>query len=1143
MPKNLVIKENKKSSEYKLLKHEEHVLQLPDTYIGSVEKISEDHWIFDKENNKISKKLVSFIPGQYKLFDEVLVNALDHYVRIKGRNQKGGGLNEVKNIKVDINEETGFISVYNDGEGIPVEIHPEENIYVPELIFGNLLTSSNYNKEEIKHVGGKNGYGAKLANIFSEEFIVETVDCQNKKKYIQTFKNNMKEKGKPKITSCSNKPYTKISYKADFKRFNETGLGKDLMNKMQTRVYDVAANTDSKVNIFLNNEKLGVKTFESYIDLYLGDKKENPRVYEKINDRWEIGAGLNPNFNFEQISFVNGINTYKGGKHVDYITNQITKKLSEVIQKKKKIEVKPNFIKENLMIFVRATIDNPAFDSQIKENLTTPQSKFGTKCVVNDKFIEKLSKIGIIERAIALTNAKDSSNLKKTDGKKKSTLRGIPKLEDANWAGTKKAGECTLILTEGDSAKATAMAGLSVIGRDKFGVFPLKGKILNVKGEDNNITKKIYDNDEINNLKKIVGLQADKVYNDIKDLRYGKIIIFTDQDEDGSHIKGLIMNMFHSLWPSLFYRINFMNSILTPVIKATKNKNILPFYCVKDYEKWKKDNNTSGWKIKYYKGLGTSTSSEAKEYFRNLKLVSYKTDNDEDSHAIELAFNQKKGSSDYRKEWLSGYNKNLTLDYNSKNVPIRDFVHLELAHFSNSDNVRSIPNLIDGQKPSNRKIIYCCFKRNLKSEIRVAQLAGYVSEHGAYHHGEASLHGTIINMAQNYVGSNNINLLTPAGQFGTRIQGGKDAAQPRYIQTKLEDITFKLFNQNDNPLLAYTDDDGMIVEPNFYVPILPMILINGTQGIGTGWSTNIPSFNPMDIIKNIKRIMNGEDYVEMYPWYRGFKGTIEKVDNYNYVSKGVYSKIKPDVLKISELPIGVWTQKYKEVLESFLIDSTNKSKKQFLRDYLSYSSDTDVHFELHFPKGKLDKFMSNKDRFDKMLKLTSNISISNMVLFDSDNKIKKYDNIEEILREYVDYRIKFYGSRKNYLLNKMMKDVDILEWKVKFILDFINETIIINNKRKNEIVEQLRDNNYPTLKEIYKKYGEVDDDEYQYLLKMPIYNLTKDKIDELQAELEDKKRNHKNLEEKDENTLWNNDLSELNVYFETSKKKTLKIKN
>ena len=504
--------------------HVEHVLKVSDTYVGSMEKTEEEHWVYNQEENKMEKRKITYTPGEYKIFDEILVNALDQIVRLKQLIEKGEDLIPVRNIKVSFNKEEGWISVYNDGEGISVEKHSQEGIHIPELIFGHLLTSGNYDKKE-KVTGGKNGYGGKLANIFSKQFIIETIDNTLHKKYIQTFRNNMSEKDKPKITSNKSKPYTKITYYPDFERFGSTSLSDDMITLITKRTYDASAITDPTVSIYLNDKKLECKSFEKYTDLYLGDKKENPRLYQEFSNRWAVCVAINPSQQFEQVSFVNGITTYQGGKHVEYITNQVTKKLAEYIQKKKKVTVKTAHIKENMFVFIRCLINDPSFNSQVKEFLTTPVSKFGSKCDLDTKFIDKVAKMGLMDTAMSLSAFKENKDLKKSDGKKKNTLRGIPKLDDANWAGTTKSHLCTLILTEGDSAKALAISGLSVIGRDKYGVFPLKGKVLNVKGDDKNLIKKIGDNEEIKNLKKIIGLQSDKKYESVKDLRYGSVML------------------------------------------------------------------------------------------------------------------------------------------------------------------------------------------------------------------------------------------------------------------------------------------------------------------------------------------------------------------------------------------------------------------------------------------------------------------------------------------------------------------------------------------------------------------------------------------------------------------------------------------
>ena len=1105
---------------YNKLTHEQHVLELPDTYIGDIEPNTIDVWCLDETVNKMVNRPITYIPGEYKLYDEIMVNALDQYTRIRESDQDG--LIPVKNIKINVDKETGLISVYNDGEGISIEMHATEKKYMPELIFGELLTSSNYEKNVIKHVGGKNGYGAKLANIFSTRFTIETVDRHREKKFSMTFYDNKTRKDAPKITNYKSKPYTKISYIPDFKRFGNTGITDDMFSMMKKRAYDFAACTESDVSIYFNDVKIDCNNFEKYIELYLGPKKAYPRVFERINHRWEICVALSPSLSFEQISFVNGIATIKGGKHVDYVINQVSAKMAEWIKKKKKVQVKPNYIKENLIVFIKSTIDNPNFNSQTKEYMTTNKDKFGMKCDISPKFIEQLSKCGIVEKALLLSEAKDNKTLKKTDGKKLNKVKGIPKLEDANWAGTKNSKFCTLILTEGDSAKSTAMAGLDIIGRDKYGVFPLKGKVLNVRDPGN--ARKIGDNMEIVNVKKIMGLHTDKKYTSVDDLRYGNILILTDQDEDGSHIKGLVFNLFETLWPELFRLKGFLTTMLTPIIKMRKGKETIQFYSVKDYDKWvQADTSGKTYDIKYYKGLGTSTPKEAKEYFRELKIVEYTTKNETDIKSLDMAFGKHDGSTHVRKEWLAQYERESTLDYNSPQVTVDEFINYDLIHFSNSDNIRSIPNIMDGLKPSQRKILFSTFKRNLvDKEIKVAQLSGYVSENAAYHHGEMSLQGAIINMAQHFVGSNNIALLEDVGQFGTRILGGKDSASPRYIYTKLAPMTMKLYNKHDIPLLEPQLDDGMKVEPVFYTPIIPMILVNGTSGIGTGWSTDIPCYNPSDIIDNIRLYLAGAEMREMKPWYNGFTGTITKYETNAYITKGNYV-INGSKLIITELPIGMWTDKYKCDLEALIIDAktTTDKSKQIIRSYNTYCTDVKVHFEIVCDAAilaKLDVYDEKlgMTKLEKTFKLCSTISCRNMVLYDANSKIKKYNSVLEIIAEYCDVRKKFYQLRIDFIIKGLLETIDLLQQKARFIKEFIDSTIKIMKVKKDVIVEQLK----------AKQYPEVNGN-WDYLLKMPIYNLSQEKIDELNTQLANREEELAEIKSHTAESLWKQELSGL----------------
>ena len=561
---------------------------------------------------------------------------------------------------------------------------------------------------------------------------------------------------------------------------------------------------------------------------------------------------------------------------------------------------------------------------------------------------------------------------------------------------------------------------------------------------------------------------------------------------------------------------------------------------MKDYDKWNETTqNKKGWHAKYYKGLGTSTAKEAKEYFKDFKLVNYTTDTDNDKEALHLAFSKEDNSSNKRKAWLTGYDKNSTLDYTKKDVSIEEFVNQDLAHFSMSDCNRSIPSVIDGFKPSQRKVMYSCFKRNLVgNEIRVAQLAGYVSEHGAYHHGEMSLNGTIVNLAQDFVGSNNINLLDPVGQFGTRVGGGKDAGQPRYIQTKLMKVSNIIFNKKDNTLYKFNkDDDGKNVEPEYYAPIIPMLLVNGTKGIGTGWSTDIPCFNPKEIIESIRLKLKTGELKNIHPFYRGFVGTIKMKSENIYECKGVY-EIKDSKVIVSELPVGVWSDSYKTYLEKITIDPKNNNKTQIIRYYKSYCTDTEARFELCINDDtiwELNKInpKTGMTNLEKVLKLVTTINMNNMIAFNSENRIVKYKNINQILDEFVDVRIGFYTRRKTYMLEKLQAEITLLELKVRFINEYMEDIIIIHKKDRSVIEGKLEERGFPRY-----------DTSYDYLLKMPIDSLSKNKMDELNGILEAKRAEYDIIDSKTNKDLWLDDLKELEKELPKcyKKKNTFKVK-
>jgi DNA topoisomerase-2 len=1163
-------------AKYQKMSDKEHILKKPDTYIGSIEMSEAETFVYDSATSSIVQRAIHYIPGLYKLFDEGAVNSRDHFVRQEQaiRDAKPNAL-PVTCIEFEISED-GTISITNDGNGIDVAQHPEHKLWIPEMIFGHLRTSTNYdeNKKE-KIVGGKNGFGFKLVLIWSSWGRVETVDHVRGLKYIQEFKNNLDEICPPKITKCTTtKPYTKVSFRPDYARFGIEGLTPDMRALFEKRIYDIAAITDKSVKVKYNGAVVPVKHFQQYIDLYIGAKGETKRIYESPDPRWEYVVSLAPNGEFQHVSFVNGIYTQKGGKHVEYVMNQIVRKLTEYIKNKKKVDVKPTTIKEQLAIFLRCDIDNPSFSSQSKDEMGTAVASFGSTCKVSDEFVEKLAKMGVMDAACALTEVKENKAAKKTDGTKTRTIRGIPKLIDANFAGTEKSAQCTIIFCEGDSAKAGIVSGLSREDRNLIGVYPMKGKMMNTRGE---AVKKIAENNEITEIKQILGLEVGRKYttDDVKyRLRYGKVLFMTDQDLDGSHIKGLGINLFQSEWASLTEIPGFIGFMNTPILKAKKGAQEKVFYNEGEYSAWKEATEggaaqPSGWTIKYYKGLGTSTSKEFKEYFEHKKIVDFTHSGEVCDNAIDMVFNKKR--ADDRKTWLATYSRDRYLDTLQPSVTYEKFINDEMIHFSKYDCDRSIPNLMDGLKISLRKILFSAFKKNLKTEIKVAQFSGYVSEHSGYHHGEASLNAAIVGMAQNFVGSNNINLFEPNGQFGSRLQGGADSASERYIFTQLNKLTRLIYPSEDDDILTYLDDDGQSVEPIYYVPIIPMVLVNGTKGIGTGFSTEIMCYNPAQIISYIKYKLVGAAATTtatipvptIEPFYKNFKGTIRRVGDTKYLLKGCYTILDDKKIRITELPIGTWTDNYKKFLENLIEPhaASDKGKDKdgaasstpIVKEYNDMSTDTHVDITVTMAANIIKTYSEKATEFEcnmleKVLGLYTTQSTTNMNLFDAKEKLVKYSSAEEIADSYSVTRLEFYGKRKDALIAALRKELMVLSNRARYITELLEDKIDLRRKTNKQLVELLKERKYDSMDTKDTKdtkdgggdesggdeqsgQGQQGQQGYKYLLKLPMDSVSEENVKKLLNEKEKKEKELSELTSKTVEQMWMKDLEELEVEY------------
>ena len=1147
MPKtasiSLVASDDALAKQYQQKTDKQHILDNPDTYIGSVENVDASMWVYDDETNRIVLRNIEYIPGLYKLFDEGIVNCRDHVIRMIQSSMLDKKF--VSYIETTIDPD-GTITMTNDGNGIDVAKHPENNLWIPEMVFGHLRTSTNYDKEEKRIVGGKNGFGFKLVLIWSTYGRIETIDHVRGLKYVQEFHDNLDNISPPKITkvATTTKPYTKVSFRPDYRRFGTPGLTSDMLAMLKKRVYDIGAVTDhsiKKIKVVYNDTTIPVKNFQQYIDLYIGAKDVSKRIYEQSDERWEYAVALSPTHEFMQVSFVNGICTFKGGKHVDYIVGQIVRKLCDYIEKKKKFKVNAAAIREQLIVFLRCDIENPSFDSQTKDFMNTPAAKFGSLCTVSDAFIDKVAKMGVMDVACSLTEAKENRLAKKTDGSKTKTVRGIANFIDANFSGTAKSNECILILCEGLSALSGIVSGLSSEDRNTIGIYPLKGKLLNVRGEQ---LKKISENKEINDIKKILGLESGKVYTDINDvyqhLRYGKIMYMTDQDLDGSHIKGLCINLFHSEWSSLVHIPGFISFMNTPILRAKKGAQTMLFYNDGEYKEWKDsfgEQGPTGWTIKYFKGLGTSTAAEFKEYFANKKIVDFAYSGPISDDMIDKIFNKKR--ADDRKLWLEQYNKDSYLNTSKKTIQYEDFINNELIHFSTYDCARSIPNMVDGLKISLRKILFSAFKRRLTSEIKVAQFSGYVSEHSAYHHGEASLNGAIVNMAQNFVGSNNINLLEPNGQFGTRLHGGDDSASERYIFTMLNSLTRVLFPEMDDSVLTYLNDDGTIVEPEYYVPIIPFALINGISGIGTGFSCSIAPYNPITIIQYLRLKLENKptNAIEFIPYYEGFKGTVEKMQDNKYLIRGVY-EVDNDTVRITELPIGTWTMPYITYLETLMDGATDKAGKRIppsIKDFTSVCTEVMVDITVVFPRGKVEELLSTTDSnghngLEKLLKLQTTVSTTNMHMFNSECKLHKYESVDEIVDDFYNVRINVYQKRKAAQVLAMNKKLVRLSNRARYIQETMKGVIDLRRKTAVQVNDLLTN----------MKFEQIEGD-FKYLIKMPMDSVTEENVASIMNEKETTETELNVLMATTVEQMWLSELSVLEKEYAVYKQRREKI--
>lgn len=1473
------------ANKYHKITHVQHVLTRPDTYIGSIEKEYKELYIFNEETQTFKKKQMEYIDGFIRIHMEIIYNSIDNIPRSREH-----GLT-CDLIKIEINDELNKMSVTNNGLSIPI-VKNDKDEYIPEIIFGNLMAGSNFDDKEDRYTTGRNGLGAKLTNIFSKYFEVEINDPINELIYTQIWFNNMSEKQNPIIKKSKTKAgYVKITWSPDFEYFklDKKQYTNDHIDLLKKIAYDIAGNS-SKCTVIFNNIKIKFKTFLDYCTLYhekldkevINIKHKQIDLIDEYESNVVITGAYEKNSNMS-ISFINNLYTIDNGKHYNLWSDKILNAICVKLSKKNSI-VEPKDIKKFFNIFVSCRMINPTFKSQNKNQLT------GSKDIINTEIdfvpiINKINKWEIINNIKTYLENKDDAKLKKTTDTRRKAVH-IENYDSANKAGTKHSKYCSLLLCEGLSAKTYAVVGMSHImsymknmnyniseieqdekkikGRDWMGIYPLRGVPLNCR---NATIDQILKNREITDIIRILNLEKNLDYNlkeNYEKLTYGKIIILTDADTDGSRIKGLLLNIFHDMFKSLL-SLSYIVCMKTPILKITtiQHKNALFYneYLARKYIETYKNEIRD---IKYYKGLGTSNNDDIKNSFAQfMENLIYDDKTDE---MMDVMFNKKKNFSDDRKclieqfkynindsvidqinTFISKTNNKTTQIITEKIINISSFIKNDMVEFSIANCKRTIPNIMDGLKQSQRKILYGVFLKNINfnsKSIKVAQLSGYVSENTNYHHGEQNLCETIVKMAQSYVGTNNIPLLYPDGQFGclspdetvllwngkikradeitindkligddgnirnilklihgyddmyeiiqntknsdnykvngehiltlictihkkiqwnehnkswylyyfdintlklkqktiktndenkknayisiyafsenindnnifdiklkdynvmtnvnknslkgiknskcinwvkqnvpiepyiygswlcntddaydmtkhnlykkkhllneyiindkntrlellagfidsdftlqnnynyciskpydthqfliyslqyianslgyatyikkyvkdgiyitsmlnlyisgyniseipirsthkkinnknniinnpylinidvkyigknkfygweidknerfllkdftithnSRSSLGDDAASSRYIFTKLNKYTRAIYNNNDDYVLTNVIDDGDKVEPEFYVPIIPMILVNGCKGIATGFSTEIINFNVLEIIEYIKYWLQNNlynDNITINPWYKGFDGTIKQINETKWETYGIYNYDgTKNIIYVHEIPILVSINDFKESLDK-LIDC----KK--IISYNNYSTENKPIFEI-----KIKPF--DGDVLNLIPKSRSRLNISNMTLFDINDTLRKFNNVYEIIKYYCEVRLDYYNKRKKYMIDILEIELIKISNKHRFILHVINDNTIVFKKKDNEITKTLDENKYDKI-----------DNTYNYLLNINVKSFTYELLENLKKLLENKTHELLILKSMDIKTIWLNDLDVL----------------
>jgi DNA topoisomerase II len=1081
---------------------------------GSSQRLDSTEYVFKYADGVFSTELVTikYPPALWKIFDEIVVRC-------------GDAKNGVTYFKVTF-ERNGWIKVTNDGPGIEICEHKVASeklgrkILIPEFVFGMLFQGSNKTKDPSSIIGGTNGFGSKITNTRSVKFIVETVDMTRKLALVQVWKDGMRKCNPPAVVQLSAMPvekrksHTTVAFLPDYKSFNYPGdltdADYDVLNQLfltRTIYASAYANYSRKKGVDVTYNDILIP-FRSVGDIAVamfpdaeiittvlkpGDPSPTKgKPAAPLTHPWEVCAVLAPTSKVSEISIVDGV-VVRSGKHTKYLMEQITTAAKEKVAKlfnEREVKFSTQFISNNVFLLVNAKIPCPSWDGQRKDVLEYDTKRFK---------VYTFPKAVVAKLADAIHNRVSTEIFNKipTATGRKHTSVNYDKYRRADLCGTKHSLGCSLIVVEGDSAMSSLKTAIvESIGYERVGIICTGGVIMNarkksavtqtVDGQYVKKTEQLEKNIFFTAFCKIVGLNTHYRYQpgsasykkEMSELNYGEIWGFVDQDLDGKgNILGSFLSVFEYWWPNLL-AAGFVKWFCSPIIRAYPKRGgkVIEFYSTNDYHIWAAQ-NAAGYRINYYKGIGTHSREEAISMVRKYKQSIYTYTLDDQCKTL---FNVYFGSEpNLRKIELATPAPVPTLAetaemQRTKQISCSNHLRWETKPYQQDNLERKLDHIIDGQNQAGRKILDGLMKafNADNDQIKVAVLAGFISERENYHHGEASLSQSITRKGFIGAGAKQLPQLRPMSNFGTRLQGGNDASDARYIFCKENrPLNRLLFPQSEYQILEFNFDEGERSEPKYFVPIIPLAILESTEVPGHGWKIKTWARDVFGVIDNVVRMITlGADCKLLpmrpakyepapYAWTGSFRHIRGKL-----YAMGTYKWINNTTLQITELPLREWTESYVENLRKKATTETGIKIIASGDSITDSSSDMVVNIKIALTPGAkalLDEYADFPycDGVEEFFSLRTHMD-DHLNFMGADGGVRSFETYEDVLREWFPVRMKFYRLRIERELVLMRLRAIKLQNMIRYARDSVMK---LPTRKLNIMLELLNEHKYDKL--------------------------------------------------------------------------------